>query len=217
MSDTLVSPEVYKENVDFWARAWNGVKAPYKQLPELEYLPRIPSVFELKKPGPILDLGCGSGWLSIFMARHDFDVVGVDLAPHAIELGKIWANDESLKIDFQVQDIADMHFPPKHFAGIIANSIFEHLTLALAQKTVQQMETIMQPGGLFFGCFDKVGTGPGEYYKLADGTQVYTDKGRAGMMLRCFSDDELHALFANWKILEISSLDTGTRVLIATI
>lgn len=217
MTDTVVNSEVYQQNIEFWGRAWSGVKAPYTQMPDLEYLPRIPQVFESKKDKRILDLGCGSGWLSIFLARNDFDVTGVDLAEHAIELGNMWAAQESLSIDFQTQDITDLKFPKDYFGGVIANSIFEHLTHTLAEQTVARIEGFLEEGGIFFGCFDKVGTGPGEYYKLEDGTQVYTDKGRKGMMLRCFSDEELQSLFKNWKIQELSTLENGSRILIATI
>ena len=98
---------------------------------------------------------------------------------------------------------------------MVANSIFEHLTFDLANKTVESLSNLLEPGGIFLGCFDKVGTGPGEYYKLEDGTQVYTDKGRQGMMLRCFSNSEIEALFQKWTIEELSEVADGSRFLIA--
>lgn len=216
MSETIVNPQVYQENIDFWDKAWNGVKAPYTQMPDLEYLPKILKSFEAAKSGQILDLGCGSGWLSVFLARNGFDVVGVDLAAHAIELGKMWANQESLKIDFQVQDISHLSFSDESFSGVIANSIFEHLTYDLAEQTANKIHRLLTDKGVFFGCFDMVGTGPGEYYKLEDGTHVYTDKGRKGMLLRCFSDDELRRIFSGWQIKELSTIEGGSRILVAT-
>lgn len=215
MSDITRNPSVYKDNIDFWDRAWNMVKAPYTQMPDLPYLQRIPEVIGELRSGKVLDLGCGSGWLSIYLARQGFDVVGVDVAEHAIELGCMWAKQEDLAIDFQVQDISNLDFPTGHFKAVVANSIFEHLTFALADQTVRLLAPMLDKDGLFFGCFDKVGTGPGEYYKLEDGSQVYTDKGRRGMLLRCFSDEELRNIFNNWRIEELTSLESGSRILIA--
>ena len=208
--------QVYKQNLEFWQRAWNMVKVPYTQLPDLNYISRIPAELEEKKGSRILDLGCGSGWLCVFLARNGFDVVGVDVAEHAVELGKIWAADEGLKIDFLVQDISELNFPKKSFSAVVANSVFEHLTLELARNTIEKIEDILEPEGIFLGCFDKVGTGPGEYYKLEDGTHVYTDKGRKDMILRYFSDEEIRALFSNaWEIKAFEPVSDITRILIA--
>lgn len=215
MTDTIAGKEVYEENIEFWDKAWNMVKVPYTQMPDLDYLPRIPELLQAHKSSPVLDLGCGSGWLSIYLARAGFSVVGVDLACHALELGRVWAEKENLSIDFQVQDISDLNFKPALFGSVVANSIVEHLTLDLAGKTIENLKNLVKPDGIFIGCFDLVGTGPGEYYKLEDGTHVYTDKGRKGMLLRCFSNKEIESLFRNWRIEELSELANGTRFLLA--
>lgn len=192
------------------------VKVPYTQLPDLDYIPRIPVELESKKTTRILDLGCGSGWLSVFLARNGFQMLGVDVAEHAIELAKTWAEDEGLKIDFRVQDISELDFPENYFGAVVANSIFEHLTLDLARQTVDKLCPMIEPGGLVIGCFDKVGTGPGEYFKLEDGTQVYTDKGRKDMILRCFSDQEIRDLFSkSFEVITLEPVSDITRILIA--
>jgi SAM-dependent methyltransferase len=36
-------------------------------------------------PGRTLEVGCGTGTNAIYLAQHDFDVVGVDISPLAIE------------------------------------------------------------------------------------------------------------------------------------
>lgn len=37
-------------------------------------------------PARVLDLGCGTGWTSAFLARCGYEVVGVDLSPEAIDV-----------------------------------------------------------------------------------------------------------------------------------
>lgn len=213
--DQLLSSDTYKNNLKFWQKAWSGVKTPYTQMPDLPYLPSIPAWLNERKVSTVLDLGCGSGWLSIFLARHGYQVTGIDVAEHALELGRIWAGQENLEIDFQVGDIADLPYPDASFDAIVANSIFEHFTYDLAQVTIERLKQILVPGGGFIGCFDKVGTGPGEYYKLDDGSQVYTDKARAGMLLRYFPDKELEKLFSDWTITKFEEFGTGSRFVCA--
>ena len=211
--ESWLKSDVYLENIEFWERAWNGVKTPYTQMPDLPYLAAIPTSLQGYGVKSVLDLGCGSGWLSIYLARQGFIVTGVDVARHALELGAQWAEQEGHEIRFDVSDIVDLPYPPSSFDAVVGNSIFEHLTAELAASTIARLMSILVPGGVFFGCFDKVGTGPGEYYRLDDGTHVYTDKGRRGMLLRCFSDDELERLFKGWKVCEFKTLDSGSRII----
>jgi SAM-dependent methyltransferase len=54
------------------------------------YLMRVGALFGLMPPPPcrILECGCGTGWLSHFLARSGYDVVAADVAPDAIRLAR---------------------------------------------------------------------------------------------------------------------------------
>src|SRR5919201_3755922 len=43
---------------------------------------------EALAPGRALDLGCGTGTDSIYLARHGWDVTGVDMVPEALALAR---------------------------------------------------------------------------------------------------------------------------------
>lgn len=208
--------KVYQENIDFWEKAWAMVKTPYKQLPNMSYVSRIPQELNSRNVKSVLDLGCGSGWLSVYLAREGFAVTGVDVSSQAINLGKMWSDEENLAIDFVVEDLAHLTFADKQFDAVVANSIFEHFPLDKALLIAQKVFGMLKAGGTFIGCFDNVGGGPGEYYTLADGTHVYTDKGRKGMLLRKFSDAELATLCAQFAAVTTDEVDSGSKFLIAT-
>lgn len=211
----LMNSDVYTENLEFWERAWSAVKSAYTQMPDMPYVPRIPAALKAHNVQRVLDLGCGSGWLSIYLARGGFKVTGLDVASHALVLANQWADQEDLDIEFDVGDIAALAYPLGSFDAVVGNSIFEHLTYDLCKITIARLKRIVLPGGLLIGCFDKVGGGPGEYYKLEDGTHVYTDKGRKGMMLRYFPDEELKEFFQDWKIECFETLESGSRFIVA--
>ncbi|MBU6452322.1 MAG: methyltransferase domain-containing protein [Cyanobacteria bacterium REEB67] len=212
---SAVSEEIYEGNIQFWERAWNMCKVPYTQLPSLTYIPRIPEALTSKRVKRVLDLGCGSGWLSVYLARQDFEVVGVDVSKQAIALAETWALQEDLKIAFSVADIAELDFPAKSFDAVVANSIFEHFPLQVAEKMAAKVHQILADDGIFIGCFDEVGGGPGEHYKLADGTQVYTDKARQGMLLRRYSQQELQHLFKDFASITTDKVDADSTFLVA--
>jgi len=207
---------VYEGNIEFWDRAWNMCKVPYTQLPNLSYIPKIPEVLQANDAKKVLDLGCGSGWLSVYLARQGFEVVGIDVAAQAIALAETWALQEDLKIAFSVGDIASLPFAAKTFDAVVANSIFEHFPLAQAQAMAAKIHEILKDDGIFIGCFDEVGGGPGEYWSLEDGTHVYTDKARKGMLLRRYSAEELATLFSAFQKTTSEPVDAGSTFLVAS-
>ena len=71
------------------------------------------------EPGTALDLGCGSGGNALKLARHGWSVVGVDWAPHAIELAMQAATAEDLDATFIVADITRWK-PPREFDLVIS-------------------------------------------------------------------------------------------------
>ncbi len=58
-------------------------------------------------PLKVLELGCGSGILSIMcaLARPNWQITGLDIQPHLIELARANAESCNVDIDFQVQDL----------------------------------------------------------------------------------------------------------------
>lgn len=213
--EALLSSDVYRENLDFWERAWSQVQKAYTQLPDLPYLKDIPETLTTRSVGSVLDLGCGTGWLSVYLAKQGFNLTGLDISVQAIKLAREWASKEDLDIHFDVGDIADMPYPDAVFDAVVANSIFEHFPIDVAEITMKRLKRILVPGGTFIGCFDKVGGGPGEYFELADKTHVYTDKHRKGMMLRYYKDAELKQIMSGWRIETMRELESGTRFVVA--
>src|SRR5574344_2151607 len=53
----------------------------------------------------ILDLGCGVGKNSVYLAKLDNKVIGIDISPEAIKIAKERAGKESPDIDFRVGNI----------------------------------------------------------------------------------------------------------------
>jgi len=72
----------------------------------------------LLTPGWALDLGCGSGVSSRYLARHGFRVAGVDIAQRALARAAAQARVEALPAWFLRGDVADLSF--LHLAATLA-------------------------------------------------------------------------------------------------
>ncbi len=59
-------------------------------------------------PGKALDLGCGTGTNAITLARHGWQVTGVDFAPRAIRMARRKAAAAGLTITFHAADVSDL-------------------------------------------------------------------------------------------------------------
>ncbi len=55
-------------------------------------------------PGRALDVGCGTGTNALWLAEHGFEVVGVDISPHAIARARAKAEAAGRSVDFRVHD-----------------------------------------------------------------------------------------------------------------
>ena len=204
--------KIYEENLLFWDDAWQRVSKPHKELPKLPYIHEITRKLKKYQVKKVLDLGCGSGWLSIFISKYGFDVTGVDTAKPAIELGKTWAKEDNANVDFLIADLLDLPFKEKSFDAVICNSVLEHFRFDQAKSILETVQKVLVDKGFLFGCFDQVGSGKGEYFELEDKTHVYTDSMRKGMMLRNFSDQELRELLSKCDILSFDKNNYGSRL-----
>ena len=79
--------------------------------------PLDPHVLELAptlKKGSALDLGCGAGQNSTWLAELGWCVTGIDVAPSAIALAEQAARDAGVSVGFRVGDLTEWS-PPRTF------------------------------------------------------------------------------------------------------
>lgn len=62
---------------------------------------------EFKESGDVLDLGCGTGRLSVELAKNDYFVTATDLSTDMLDLGYHNALMEDVRVNFFVHDILD--------------------------------------------------------------------------------------------------------------
>ena len=56
-------------------------------------------------PGRALDLGCGTGTDSIYLAQHGWGVTGVDMVPEAVNIARRRAAAAGVEVDFVLGDV----------------------------------------------------------------------------------------------------------------
>lgn len=92
----------------------------------------------------VLDAGCGMGYGAYYLAELAQNVVGVDVAPEAIEYCKAHYCRPNLR--FLLMDCEALGFPACSFDVVCGFEVIEHLPHA--GKYLDEIRRILKPGGL---------------------------------------------------------------------
>jgi SAM-dependent methyltransferase len=115
--------------------------------------------------GPsVLDVGCGTGELSIFLASRGHAVVGVDAVPAPIEQARQKAEQRSVKATFVVADVLEVlaRLDGRPFDAVVDVGFFHALGDEDRVTFARELADVMAAGGVYaMLCFsDRV---PGQF------------------------------------------------------
>lgn len=79
--------------------------------------------YPLPAKARILEVGCGTGRTSCYLAAQGHDVVGIDIRPDMIEKATTRAEQENLTLRFLEGDAISLPFPDESFDVILVESV----------------------------------------------------------------------------------------------
>lgn len=115
---------------------------------------RFRKLFEninIDKNKKILDLGCGRGDLSIFLAKKGSDVIGIDYSKNAIEIAneKLFReNNFKGKLKFYLMDAKKISFEENEFDIVVSIDLFEHLYPEELEVVSKKISYVLKKDGL---------------------------------------------------------------------
>ena len=106
--------------------------------------------------GPALDLGCGDGRNSIFLARRGLQVHALDTSRPGIVRLSEFARRRNLPITAQVGDIRNLQPGMEPFGLIVADTVLCHLDWRDARRVAARIHDLLRSGGwLYASSFTK--------------------------------------------------------------
>jgi len=107
----------------------------------------VKEFLELLPPtGKLLDVGCGNGIDSNFLASKGYDVVGIDLSEGMLKI----ARSKYPEIDFRLEDMRSLNFSKNQFEGIVASCSLIHISKKDVPKTLRQFAKFLKPKGAIY-------------------------------------------------------------------
>jgi 2-polyprenyl-3-methyl-5-hydroxy-6-metoxy-1,4-benzoquinol methylase len=108
----------------------------------VEFIGRTP-------PGKALDLGCGTGTNAITLARHGWQVTGIDFIPRAVRTARRKAAKAGLHIDFHVADVSDLDWLSGPYDYVLDIGCLISLSAAQQTEYARGVARLLRPGGWF--------------------------------------------------------------------
>jgi SAM-dependent methyltransferase len=106
-------------------------------------------------PCRAIDLGCGTGSNALFLAKHGFDVTGVDFASSAIEKAKRRANAAGVRAQFVVDDLTNLRKVQRTFDFLMDYGALDDLRPKGRDLYVQNVLPLTHPGSRYLlWCFE---------------------------------------------------------------
>lgn len=144
---TIINNDFYEELKEDWytaedhpialLRAENAVRAPWvdKQIKN-----------HFGKPMRVLDIGCGAGFLSNFLAMQGHHVTGIDLSKSSLEVAK--KHDSTRKTHYLCADAYQLPFDGASFDVVCAMDILEHVDRP--EQLIHEAARVLKPNGQFY-------------------------------------------------------------------
>jgi cyclopropane fatty-acyl-phospholipid synthase-like methyltransferase len=200
---------------------WEEYYSVLRQLPSWLKKP-VPFVVEalsfFKECGvkAILDLGCGMGRNSIYLAEEGFHVMGIDTSTSALKHTKTWSKMKGLNnMTVLRASMTRLPFVSQTFHAVISVSVIHHATIGDIKKTIEEIHTVLKDNGLFLA--NLLSTKDYRYRqgeKLEDGTfRILEDFGEKQFeeIHHFFSQREIRTLLAGFKRISLEPIQSGKK------
>lgn len=99
----------------------------------------------------LLDLGCGTGDVAIWLAERGFEAYGIDIAPSEIAWAQKKASTRNVSVDFRIGNVVELKDYSDHFFQFVIDGLCLHCIIGQDRAAVLgSVHRVLQPGGGFF-------------------------------------------------------------------
>lgn len=113
----------------------------------------IGRLVSLAPPGSrVLEVGCGTGYIALELAKRGCDVTAIDVSAVGIEEARshFEALNDAPSVTFEVTVGTKLAYPSESFDVVLAIEVFEHLHERDVPAHLAEVLRVLRPGGRYF-------------------------------------------------------------------
>jgi SAM-dependent methyltransferase len=131
--------------LELWDGSYRGGKRPFWDAGQPSGELRRVVEEGIIRPGPAVDLGCGSGTDAIYLAKKGFDVTAIDIAPTALAQAREKAEQAGVKVRWLLASVLALpRLDPFEF--IFDRGCYHEVRFDNAAAYVEAVRRLSQPG-----------------------------------------------------------------------
>lgn len=115
----------------------------------------------LPNRGKALDLCCGAGTNTVFLAKNGLDVTGIDISETAIGLARQKANQAGVAVNFLNESFIDLPFNDSEFIFVYDMGCFHHVEEEDRSTFIEGVSRVLLNQGLYMLTCFSYRNGPG--------------------------------------------------------
>ena len=134
-----------------WQKLWQDpeIAEQWHQRPVLPEVATMADLLVQEGRRRVLDIGCGVGRHTIYLASRGFEVTATDNAPAAVSGCRRNLEKAGLRATVLELDMAEMPFPDDYFDGAVAAQVIHHTDAATLARIISLIHRKLSPGGRF--------------------------------------------------------------------
>ena len=192
-------------NEVFWNDTYNNDLKKYKaDFLEDNWMEKYKDIICNIKDKTALDIGCGLGQDTNWLAQNGFQVISCDISSVAInKLKELYPNAKTIRLDVS----KGLPFDDNSIGLVNANLSLHYFMMEKTKQIFEDIKRILKPNGLFIGRMnstknDYVNPNSKEIEK-----DFYYDISN-GKYSRLFNKEQFDILFKNWKVIVLKEAET---------
>jgi 2-polyprenyl-3-methyl-5-hydroxy-6-metoxy-1,4-benzoquinol methylase len=117
---------------------WHSDKPPGFLVRSIRSVPR----------GAALDVCCGAGTSSVYLAGQGFRVTGIDVSPEAVRLARERAKARGVRASFRVGDVLGLGAASR-YGLVFDRGCFHHMPPSSRERFIRNVHRSLKPGGTY--------------------------------------------------------------------